>query len=396
MVLGWAGRNLRRHPLRTALALLGLAVTSAMLVDMILLSGGLERSFERLLLGRGFQIRISPKGTLPFDTEATIGDVSKLLDRLRGDSAIDVAAPLLGGATYLRRGDSLITLFGYGIEPGAQNLYEVESGEDLVPGDSTGLLLSVPAARMASLRLGDTLTLVGGLDPQMARAAVARKLVARGMVRWLYDYSGQPSVGSDLRVMQQLTGMSAGDRVSGVAVRVRAGFSVEQVVERLRREWPALEINGVGDLVAHFRERMVYFHQLSLILGTISLVVTLLLVSTLLTITVNERRGEIATLRAIGVSRSRIIREVMAEGMLLIVLGGALGVLLGLATARYLDQILTSFPGLPASVSFFVARAQDLTLAGLVLLAAGVLAGGYPAWLASRAPIAETLRQEAT
>jgi ABC-type lipoprotein release transport system permease subunit len=37
-----------------------------------------------------------------------------------------------------------------------------------------------------------------------------------------------------------------------------------------------------------------------------------------------------------------------------------------------------------------------LVLAGIVLLAAGVLAGIYPAWLAGRAPIAATLRQEAT
>lgn len=396
MVLTRALRNLRRHPLRTLLALLGLAVTSAMLLDMILLSGGLERSFERLLLGRGYQVRISPKGTLPFDTEATIGDAGALLAGLRRDAAVEAAAPLLGGAVYLRRGDSLITLFGYGIDPAAQNLYQLTRGTDLTPGDSAGLLLSDPAAGLARVDIGDTLTLVGGLDPQMARAAVGRTFTVRARVRWIYDYSGQPSIGGELRVIQQLTGMAAGDRISGAALRVRQGVAVDSVVRELRVRYPELEINSVGDMVAHFRERMVYFHQLSLILGSISLVVTLLLVSTLLTITVNERLGEIATLRAIGVSRGRIIREVMTEGALLTVIGAVLGAGLGMATARYLDRILTSFPGLPVSISFFVPRAQGLMLAGLVLLAAGILAGIYPAWLAGRAPIAATLRQEAT
>ncbi len=65
-------RNLARHPIRTGLALAGIMVTTAMLLDMVLLAGGIERSFERLLLGRGFQVRVSPKGTLPFDTDATI------------------------------------------------------------------------------------------------------------------------------------------------------------------------------------------------------------------------------------------------------------------------------------------------------------------------------------
>lgn len=396
MIGARAWRNLTRHRLRTGLALLGLAVTSAMLLDMILLSGGLERSFERLLLGRGFQVRVSPAGTLPFDTEATIPGIHDLLRAWRSDPAIEAAAPLVGGSLYLRRGDSLETLFGYGVDPAGQNLYQLEAGQDLAAGDTVGLLLSEPAARVSGAGLGDTLVLVGSLDPQVASARRERRLVVRGMVRWLYDYAGQPSVGAELGVVQELLGFDAGDRASGAALRIAEGYDVPETVARLREQFPGLAINSVGDMVERFRERMVYFHQLSLILGSISLVVTLLLVGTLLTITVNERLGEIATLRAIGIGRGRIIREIMMEGLTLVLAGGVLGTLLGMATARYLDRILTSFPGLPASISFFVPEPRGLALAALVLLASGLLAGVYPAWLAGRAPIAATLRQEAT
>jgi putative ABC transport system permease protein len=389
-------RNLWRHPVRTLLALLGLAVTSAMLLDMILLSGGLERSFEQLLLTRGYQIRISPKGTLPFDTEASIGGAAGLVDSLRREAGVESVAPLLGTTVYARQGDSLATLVGYGLDPANQGMYQVESGADLAPGDSSGVLVSAAAARTIQVSAGDTIELVGGLDPQMARAAVRQTLIVRGVVRWLYDYEGQASVGTVLPVMQQLQGASGADRVSFVAVRVDESASVEGVTARLRERWPLIEVNSVGDMVAHFRERMVYFHQLALILGSISLIVTLLLVSTLLTITVNERLGEIATLRAIGVSRIHIVRDVMLEGVILTLIGGVLGVVLGLATARYLDAILTSFPGLPASISFFVPRTAGLAAAGLVLIASGTLAGAYPAWLAASSPIAATLRTEAT
>jgi len=121
-----------------------------------------------------------------------------------------------------------------------------------------------------------------------------------------------------------------------------------------------------------------------------------LLVATLLVITVNERLGEIATLRAIGVRRETIVRQVLVEGTTLTLAGGALGLGLGLVTARYLDAILTSFPGLPATFSFFVPRADALAWAGAVLLLAGSVAGLYPAWLGARVPIAATLRSEAT
>jgi putative ABC transport system permease protein len=391
-----AARNLGRHPVRTLLALLGLAVTSAMLLDMVLLSGGLERSFEQLLLTRGYQVRISPRGTLPFDTEASIGGADSLVKSLRLEPGVEAVAPVLGGSVHVRRGDSLVTLVGYGVDPASQGMYEVERGGDLAPGDLSGLLVSDAAARVAGLDLGDSVELLGALDPQMTRAGIRRTLVVRGVVRWLYDHEGQASIGTVLPVMQSLRGAAGVDRVSFIALRVADSASVQGVTVRLRERWPLLEVNSAGDLVAHFRERMVYFHQLALILGSISLVVTLLLVSTLLTITVNERLGEIATLRAIGVSRGHVVRDVMLEGVVLTAVGGALGVVLGLGTARYLDAILTSFPGLPASISFFVPRARGLITAGLVLLASGTLAGAYPAWLAASAPIAATLRTEAT
>ncbi len=387
-------RNLARHPVRTALALAGIAVTTAMLLDMVLLAGGIERSFEQLLLGRGYQIRVSPKGTLPFDTEATIPGAAGVIATMRRDPAVEAVAPIVGSSLHARRGDSLVTLFGYGIDPAAQALYQVTAGADLTPGDAAGLLLSAPAARLLAADLGDTLTLVSRLDPQMAVAGSTRTVVVRGMVRWLYDARDQASVGALVPVMQDLAGFRAEDRVSAFAVRVTG--DADRAAARLRAALPALEINSVAAMVLRFRERLTYFRQLSLILGSISLGVTVLLVGTLLTITVNERRGEIATLRAIGIARGTIVRDVMLEGGALTTLGGGLGVLLGLATAEQLDRILTSFPGLPAAISFFVPDARSLTLAAVVLVVTGVVAGAYPAWLAARAPIAETLRTEAT
>lgn len=394
MALVWALRNLGRRPLRTALSLAGIAVASAMLLDMVMLSGGIERSFERLLLGRGFQVRVSPKGALPFDAEASIADAGQVVARLRADPDIAAAGPVLGGALYARTADSLATLFGYGIDPAAQSLYQLLSGRDLAPGDTLGILLSAPAAARLGAAPGDTLRIVGGLDPGIATAAVERRLVVRGMVRWLYDYRGQPSVGLLLPVMQRL--VHAPDRVSLVAVKVREDAAVLGVVARLRATEPRLEVNSVAQLVVHFRERLVYFRQLSYILGTVSLIVTVLLVATLLTITVSERLGEIATLRAVGVRRARIVRQVLAEGLALTSIGTVIGIGLGIATARRLDAILTSFPGLPAALSFFVPEPRSLALAGAILLVAGSVAGLYPAWLAARAPIAATLRAEAT
>ena len=394
--VAWGLRSLFRQPLRTALSLAGIAVAAAMLLDMVMLSGGIDQSFTDLLLRPGFQMRLTPKGTLPFDTEATMAGASGIVAALRRDPAVEAAGAVLGTSLYGQVAGSTVTLFGYGIEPEAQALYQLTSGRDLVPGDTFGVVLSEPAARLLRAAVGDTVTLVGRLDPQVVTAAVGRRLIVRGMVRWLYDYHGQPSVGTVLPVMQRLARRNAEDRASIILVKARVDEQVPALAESLRARFPQVEVNSVADLVAHFHERLVYFRQLSYILGSMSLIVTVLLIATLLTITVNERLCEIATLRAIGVSRGTVVGQVLAEGTALTVVGATLGILLGLVTAEYLDAILTSFPGLPAAFSFFVPRAGALGFAAVVLLVTGSLAGLYPAWLASRAPIAATLRSEAT
>ena len=394
--IAWGLKRLRRQRLRTALTLAGIAVAAAMLLDMVMLSGGIDKSFSDLLLSRGFQMRLTPKGTLPFDTEASMTGASSIVAALRRDPAVAAAGAMIGTSLYGRTPDSLVTLFGYGVEPEAQSLYQLETGRDLTPGDTTGVLLSENAARLLGASVGDSVILVGRLDPQVVTASVGRRLAVRGMVRWLYDYRGQPSVGTVLPLMQRLARLPSSDRASIILVKAREDSAVPALAARLRRDFPQVEVNSVADLAAQFRARLVYFRQLSFILGSMSLVVTVLLIGTLLTITVNERLGEIATLRAIGVSRATIVQQVLAEGTALTIVGSALGIVLGLGTARYLDAILTSFPGLPAAFSFFVPRTDTLSFAALVLLVTGSLAGLYPAWLASRAPIAATLRAEAT
>jgi putative ABC transport system permease protein len=391
-------RSLSRRPLRTGLSLAGIAVAAAMLLDMVMLSGGIDKSFSELLLARGYQIRLTPKGTLPFDTEASITGATGLVRAIRAEPGVEAAGAVLGTSLYARVGDSLVTLFGYGIQPEAQAIYQVVEGRDLAPDDDHGILLSEAAAKLVGpqVRMGDRVVLVGRLDPQMAAGAVGRSLVVRGIVRWIYDYRGQPSVGTVLPVMQRLGHPGGADVASLLLAKASDDAAVPELAERLRARFPRLEVKSVADLVAAARQRLVYFTQLSFILGSMSLIVTVLLIGTLLTITVNERLGEIATLRAIGVSRESIVIQVLAEGVALTVIGAAFGIILGLITARYLDAILTSFPGLPATFSFFVPRSETLTLAGLVLLVTGSVAGLYPAWLASKAPIAATLRAEAT
>ena len=117
-------------------------------------------------------------------------------------------------------------------------------------------------------------------------------------------------------------------------------------------------------------------------LGGMSLVVTVLLVGTLLTITVNERLGEIATLRAIGVGRATIVHQVLAEGTALTIVGAARASCWAWSPRSTSTR---SSPASPDSRRVLLLRAPrgHAGVCALVLLVTGSLAGLYPAWLAS-------------
>jgi len=178
-------------------------------------------------------------------------------------------------------------------------------------------------------------------------------------------------------------------------VRLRDPSRIGPVKRWMRAALPTIDVISTADAMARVDERLSYFRQLSAILGAVSLIVGFLLVTTLVTVSVNERVGEIVVMRAIGVSRAHVVEQIVLEGTAMSITGALLGTGLGLITARYLNGILSRFPGLPAAIDFFLFQPRAAWTAIGLLTACGVLAGLYPAWRAASLPLASTLREEA-
>lgn len=138
-----------------------------------------------------------------------------------------------------------------------------------------------------------------------------------------------------------------------------------------------------------------YFRQISAVLTTVTLSFAALLITVLLTVSVNQRLGEIAALRALGFSRRRVVADVLCESALIVGLGGLLSLPAGVLLAGWLDAILKRMPGIPAALHFFVFDERALAMRLLLLAATAILAALYPMRVVSRLPIAATLRDQA-
>jgi ABC-type lipoprotein release transport system permease subunit len=385
--------SLRRRRTRTLLAVAGVAVSAAMLLDMVMLSSGMRESFRQLLTSRGFELRLSPKGTLPFDTDATIGGARGIVARLAEHPDVAAVSPVLGASVHVPREGGAVTAIALGIDPAVQGDYELLSGGDASEPDA--LVANADFLRAVGARVGDTLEVASGYDPQLRTFTGTRRLAIGGEARFIYMAAGQLAVAMPIGTLQAMGGPERDDRASLFMVRTRQGADVEALRGWIERAVPQVTAISTAGALAQMDERLSYFRQLAFILGAVSLVVGFLLVTTLVTVSVNERVGEIAVLRAIGVSRAHIVQQVLIEGLAIMLAGALLGLGLGLATARYLDAILSAFPGLPQAIEFFLFQPSAAWTALGLLTLAGVLAGVYPAWRGASLPIATTLKGEA-
>ena len=105
----------------------------------------------------------------------------------------------------------------------------------------------------------------------------------------------------------------------------------------------------------------------------------------------HERRKEIGTRLALGASRSRVIRQLLTESILLAVLGGALGVCLAVWLERPLRALISigdiDLQSLDANPDIRV-----LGISFLIAISTGILFGIVPAIHAARAEITHVMK----
>lgn len=127
-------------------------------------------------------------------------------------------------------------------------------------------------------------------------------------------------------------------------------------------------------------------------LGNIALVVSLvvgaafaailLIVGTTMALTVRERTSEVGVMKTLGFSSGRVLRMVLAESLLLALLGAGLGML----GAEGLLYLLAHAPGSRGAIPF---APQVVGWAALIALALGLITGFAPAMGAYRMRITD-------
>ncbi|HYC49538.1 MAG TPA: ABC transporter permease [Gemmatimonadaceae bacterium] len=182
--------------------------------------------------------------------------------------------------------------------------------------------------------------------------------------------------------------------------RIRDGVTMEQaaaeldaIAGRLAKQYPEMN-TGFGGTAVALHERIVGKSDKPLyaIFGAVMLVLLIACanVANLLLVRASSRESELAVRTALGAGRSRIVRQLMVESVLL----SAISALVGIALASWAVDAVVAFgpAGIPRLAEVTVDGRVLAFSAGLAVLT-GIIFGLVPAMHVSRPDIAQMLRE---
>jgi putative ABC transport system permease protein len=375
-------RYLLRHPWQLALALLGIGIGVAVIVAVDLANASARKAF---LLSMD---QVAGEATHQVVGGAR-GVPEEVYTSLRVDQGIRSVAPIVDGTVEI--GDRLFDLLG--VDLFAEQQIRTFTSEASVPTDTGELsqqnlfrefltrpgsaTMSARTAAELGIRVGDSFTLIaGGIEYQ-------------GTLLGTYEGDDNGLDGlviTDIATAQAWLGQAGW--LSRIDVRITNGGAV--TVERLE----ALLPNGTRLLTAAGRTQataamsQAFMTNLTA-MSLLALLVGVFLIFNSVSFSVLQRRGLIAVLRALGVTRGRIVGMLLTEAATLGLAAGAVGIALGI----FLGEQLLHLVSRSINDLYFRVSVTDVSISGLSI-AKGVIAGVGTALIAAAAPAIEATTYE--
>jgi putative ABC transport system permease protein len=182
--------------------------------------------------------------------------------------------------------------------------------------------------------------------------------------------------------------------------RKSAEVSANVVAQRLNKEYPdthkAVSVKLYPEKTARPdpdpANGIVIVGAVFMVLAGLVLLLACSNVANIVLVRATAREREMAVRTALGAARTRIVRQLLTESVLLALLGGALGVLVGTWTSRLLSSIRIEVATIPLRFDFsFDWRVFIFGLGAA--FATGLIVGLAPAWRAARSDFNKVLHE---
>jgi len=396
-------RNLFRHRGRTLSALTAIVFG---VIALLIASGFIDWIYwamrESAIESRLGHIQVMRPGYLARGSADPFGyllpEHSSVLQELETMPGVQVVTPRLSFTGLISHGEATMSFLGEGVQPDTEarvsRQLEIISGAGLSPKDEKTVLLGEGLAGALGVAPGDTVILLattasGGIN--------AVEMRVRGIFQTTTKAYDDAALRVPIRAARELI-RAAGSHVWVVLLdkTERTSAVLNALTARFPGARSGLEFVPWYDQADFYNKTVRLFSRQVRVVWILIAVVIVLSISNTMIMSVMERTREIGTLMALGFRRARILRQFLAEGLMLGAAGGLMGLAVGAALARAISAIGIPMPPPPGMATGFLGQVTvtwPLAVEAFVFaLLTSVAASVYPAWKASRLEIVDALR----
>lgn len=401
-MLKLAVRNILRQKTHTVMTLVAIICG----VTALILAGGWVNDIfvklaEALIHSQSGHMQVYKEGYYAAGSRTPekylIANPDAIKQRITGVMGVDNVMARLNFTGLLNNGRSDLPITGEGVEPGREaalgSFVSITAGRQLADKDTFGIVLGHGVAKGLKLKPGDHVTLVANA---LEGALNSMDFEVIGIFQsFINDYDAR-AIRIPLAAAQELLGTQG---ANALVISLKRTDDTDRVASQLKERLGAssLEIKTWVQLNDYYEKTVEFYRGQFGFLQMIILFMVLLSVANSVNMSVLERMGEFGTIMALGNRSNQVFRLIIAESVLLGVIGSSLGLGLGVALALSISAIGIPMPPPPTSEIGYTGEIQiipsELLVSFAIGLGATVLAAVHPARHVSRTQVVEALRQ---
>lgn len=394
-VVSIALNNIRRKTFRSIALVLAVALVSGLLFAGAIGMKGVLTSIKLGSQRLGADLMVVPEGyeekartTLIAGKPSVFYMPSGILEKVRKVKGVKQASPQLfiRSASYpcCTTVDILLVAFDpltdFTVKPWLQEAVNRPLGKDEII-----IGRSIPVEKGDKMSFyGKDLTVAGYLSTTgleyIDHAVYMTLETARDMIRVSKTKAAEP-LGIDE------------DALSTILVQLEPEISPERAAVFVEYEIKGVKAVTSQDVIGSVKKQLHVLLRILFSIGLTLWIVTLVLITVVFSMIVNERQREIGLLRSLGAKKATVFSLIFLEAVIISVLGGIAGIAAGGGVLTMLKEPITTAFNLPYlwPDAAFMAGAAAVTL--IIAVATGTAAVFYPAFRCSRMEPYEAIRK---
>lgn len=391
-----AVRGLLARKLRLALTALAVALGVTLIAGTYIFTDTITKSFDNIFVesNKGTDVALSPNNDLAGDDDPP-PIPAEVLDKVKQVDGVATAegSVFSQGGSFRKADGSKLKGQGFNAIAGAHDVQRFESfaaTEGHLPTTADEVAIPKGTAEANGFKVGDKI--------QIQDEAPKKTYTISGIatIAGVDSFGGGVIAVMTLPEAQRMTGHEGS--FDEIEVAAQPGVTPEELKTRIAPVVPKNVEVRTGSEQAEKQTKDIktgfldFLRTALLAFAGISLFVGAFLIFNTFSITVAQRTREFALLRVLGAKRKQVLRSVLAEGLILGVLGSLAGLVLGVGVAAGLKALFKAFGAdMPSTSTVIETRTVVVSLlVGTIVTLISTLA---PAIRATRVPPLAALRE---